>query len=153
VANPGYYGDGPYLDSIILKFVPTENALLVQLKTGEIDMFDNANINFIGQLEQISGVRVYRTPMLMYEHLDLNTEHAALNDRRVRRALSFATNKREIAERVYNGWCARPRRVRGVAILSAAAARDLRPGSGATPCTRPAGDTDGDGLSIGAGNR
>jgi peptide/nickel transport system substrate-binding protein len=66
-------------------------------------MFDNANINFIGQLERIEGVRVYRTPMLMYEHLDLNTEHPVLADRRVRRALSYATNKREIAEKIYNG--------------------------------------------------
>ena len=103
VANPDYYGDGPYLDQIIFKFVPTENALLVQLKTGEIDMFDNANINFISQLEVIQGVRVYRTPMLMYEHLDLNTEHPVLRDRRVRRALSYATNKQEIADRIYNG--------------------------------------------------
>jgi peptide/nickel transport system substrate-binding protein len=103
VANPDYYGDGPYLDQIIFKFVPTENALLVQLKTGEIDMFDNANINFISQLEAIQGVKVYRTPMLMYEHLDLNTEHPVLRDRRVRRALSYATNKQEIADRIYNG--------------------------------------------------
>lgn len=103
VANNDYYGEGPYLDSIILKFVPTENALLVQLKTGEIDMFDNANINFISQLDQIAGVHVYRTPMLMYEHLDLNTENDVLKDRRVRRALGFATNKQEIAERIYNG--------------------------------------------------
>ena len=103
VANQDYYGEGPYLDSIIFKFVPNENALLVQLKTGEIDMFDNANINFIGQLERIEGVRVFRTPMLMYEHIDLNTEHPILSDRRVRRALSYATNKQEIAERIYNG--------------------------------------------------
>jgi peptide/nickel transport system substrate-binding protein len=103
VANPAYYGDGPYLDRIIFKFVPTENALLVQLKTGEIDMFDNANINFIGQLEVVPGIRVYRTPMLMYEHLDLNTDHPVLSDRRVRRALSYATNKQEIADRIYNG--------------------------------------------------
>jgi peptide/nickel transport system substrate-binding protein len=103
VANQDYYGDGPYLDAIIFKFVPTENALLVQLKTGEIDMFDNANISFIGQLEAVRGVRVYRTPMLMYEHLDLNTENEILRDVRVRRALSYATNKAEIAERIYNG--------------------------------------------------
>jgi peptide/nickel transport system substrate-binding protein len=103
VANPDYYGDGPYLDQIIFKFVPNENALLVQLKTGEIDMFDNANINFIGQLERVEGIKVYQTPMLMYEHLDLNTEHPILKDRRVRRALSYATNKQEIADRIYNG--------------------------------------------------
>jgi peptide/nickel transport system substrate-binding protein len=103
VANPDYYGEGPYLDRIIFKFVPTENALLMQLKTGEIDLFDNANINFIGQLEATPGIRVYRTPMLMYEHLDFNTEHPVLRDRRVRRALSYATNKQEIADRIYNG--------------------------------------------------
>jgi peptide/nickel transport system substrate-binding protein len=102
-ANPDYYGEGPYLDEIIFKFVPGENALLVQLKTGEIDMFDNANINFIGQLERVEGVHVYRTPMLMYEHIDLNTTHEILADRRVRLALAHATNKQEIAERIYNG--------------------------------------------------
>ncbi|HEX5131532.1 MAG TPA: peptide ABC transporter substrate-binding protein [Candidatus Krumholzibacteria bacterium] len=103
VANRDYYRDGPHLDAIIFKFVPTENALLVQLKTGEIDMFDNANINFISQLDAISGIRVYRTPMLMYEHLDLNTENEILHDVRVRRAIVLATNKAEIAERIYNG--------------------------------------------------
>lgn len=103
VANSDYYGEGPYLDAIIFKFIPNENTLLVQLKTGEIDAFDNANINFISQLETIDGIRVYRTPMLMYEHLDLNTENPILADKRVRRALSFATNKAEIAERIYNG--------------------------------------------------
>lgn len=103
VANRDYYGEGPYLDAIIFKFIPNENTLLVQLKTGEIDAFDNANINFISQLDAIDGIRVYRTPMLMYEHLDLNTENPILADKRVRRALSFATHKAEIAERIYNG--------------------------------------------------
>lgn len=101
--NPDYYGEGPYLDEIIFKFVPNENALLVQLQTGEIDIFDNANINFLDQLTGIPGVKVYRTPVLMYEHLDLNTEDEVLSDKRVRRAISFAINKKEIADRVYNG--------------------------------------------------
>ncbi|HET6347580.1 MAG TPA: peptide ABC transporter substrate-binding protein [Candidatus Krumholzibacteria bacterium] len=103
VANHDYYGEGPYLDQIIFKFVPNENALLVQLKTGEIDMFDNANINFMSQLKNIPGIRVYQTPMLMYEHLDFNTEQPILKDQRVRRALSYATNKQEIADRIYDG--------------------------------------------------
>src|SRR5262249_6219951 len=96
VANHDYYGEGPYLDQIIFKFVPNENALLVQLKTGEVDMFDNANINFMSQLNDIAGIHVYKTPMLMYEHLDFNTENPILKDVRVRRALSYATDKQEI---------------------------------------------------------
>jgi peptide/nickel transport system substrate-binding protein len=102
-AYEDYYGEGPYLDEIILKFIPNENTLFVQLKTGEIDIFDNANISFLDQLVDIPGIRVYRTPMLMYEHLDLNTRNEILSDRRVRLALSYATDKEEIVERIYNG--------------------------------------------------
>jgi peptide/nickel transport system substrate-binding protein len=102
-ANQDYYGEGPYLHRIIFKFIPNENTLLIQLKTGEIDIFDNANINFIDQLYSIPGIVVYKTPMLMYEHLDLNTENDILRDRSVRQALSYATNKAEIAEQIYNG--------------------------------------------------
>ncbi len=101
--NDNYYGDGPYLDQIIFKFIPNENTLLVQLRTGEIDVFDNANINFIDQLTSLPGVIVHKTPMLMYEHLDFNTEHPALRDKRVRMAIAHAINKEEIATKVYNG--------------------------------------------------
>jgi peptide/nickel transport system substrate-binding protein len=102
VANSDYYGEGPYLNGIIFKFIPNENTLLIQLKTGEIDIFDNANINFIDQLYQIPGIVVFKTPMLMYEHLDLNVENDILKDKLVRQALSYATNKKEIARQIYN---------------------------------------------------
>lgn len=101
--NPNYYGEGPYLDEILFKFIPNENALLVQLQTGEIDIFDNANIQFLDQLKGLPGITVHRTPMLMYEHIDLNTEDEALSDKSVRQAIALAINKEEIAERVYNG--------------------------------------------------
>lgn len=103
VANKDYYGEGPYLDEVAFKFIPNENTLLIQLKTGEIDVFDNANINFIDQLYRIPGIVVNKTPMLMYEHLDLNMENEILRDKRVRQALAYATNKEEIANQIYNG--------------------------------------------------
>ncbi len=101
--NDTYYEDGPYLDEIIFKFIPDENTLLVQFKTGEIDLFHRADINFFRDLQRLQGITVYQTSMMMYEHLDLNTEHPILKDRRIRQALSFATNKQQIAEKVYNG--------------------------------------------------
>jgi peptide/nickel transport system substrate-binding protein len=101
--NDAYYGEGPYLDEIIFKFIPDANSLLVQLKTGEIDLFHRADINYFSELKNIPGIIVYQTPMMMYEHIDFNTEHPILKDTRVRRAISYATNKKQIAERVYNG--------------------------------------------------
>ncbi len=104
VRNDAYYGEGPYLDEIVFKFVPDENALLVQLKTGEIDLYDNANLTFVDQAADIPDVKAYATATLMYEHLDLNNEHPILEDQRVRQALAYATNREEIVVNVYRGW-------------------------------------------------
>jgi peptide/nickel transport system substrate-binding protein len=98
-----YYGEGPFLDEILFKFIPDENALLIQLKTGEIDVYDNADVSFLAQLKSAPGVNVSLTPTMMYEHIDLNTESEVLRDRRVRQALGFATNRKAIAELVYDG--------------------------------------------------
>ncbi len=101
--NDRFYGDGPYLDDIVFKFIPDENALLVQLKTGEIDIYDNADISFLDQLKALPGVDVRLTPTMMYEHIDLNTENEILSDKRVRQALSLATDREAISEVVYEG--------------------------------------------------
>jgi peptide/nickel transport system substrate-binding protein len=101
--NDAYYGEGPYLDEIIFKFVPDENALLVQLETGEIDIYDNADVSFLSRLKTIPGIDVHLTPTMMYEHLDLNTESRILGDRRVRQALNFATDRKALADIAYDG--------------------------------------------------
>lgn len=100
--NDLYYGEGPFLDEVFFKFIPDENALLVQLEAGAIDVYDNADVSFLSRLRTIPGVDVYLTPTMMYEHIDLNTEGKILGDRRVRQALNFATDRKAIAEIAYD---------------------------------------------------
>jgi len=102
-ANRRYYGDGPYLDEIVIKFIPDDNALVLQLETGEIDGIDNAPNALLGAMGRLKGSRLYRNPALFNEHLDLNCEHPVLRDRLVRRALALATNREELSEKVYSG--------------------------------------------------
>jgi len=102
-ANKDYYGDGPYLDEIVIKFIPDGNALVMQLETGEIAAIDNAPNTALPVVERMKGVRLFRNPALFNEHLDLNCENAILGDRLVRRALALATNRKELADRIYKG--------------------------------------------------
>jgi peptide/nickel transport system substrate-binding protein len=99
----GYYGDKAHLDEIVFKIVPDANALAVQLQAGEIDGYDQAEAAQIPLLEKLPGIRLYRTPSLEYEHLDFNCENPILSDVRVRRALAHATDRRALAEHVYEG--------------------------------------------------
>lgn len=102
-ANKDYYGDGPYLDEIVIKFIPDGNALVMQLETGEIAAIDNAPNTALPVVERMKGVRLFRNAALFNEHLDFNCENAILGDRLVRRALALATNRKELADRIYKG--------------------------------------------------
>jgi peptide/nickel transport system substrate-binding protein len=102
-ANREYYGEGPYLDEIVIVFVPDGNALLVRLETDEIMGIDNAPNMLLEVMESIPNVTVHRNPALFNEHIDLNCENEILSDARVRRAIAKAIDRGELSEKIYNG--------------------------------------------------
>ncbi len=102
-ANRDYYHEGPYLDTIIIKFILDGNSLMFQLESGEIMGADNVPNAFLEIVSEIEKIKIYKTPALFLEHLDLNCGRLFLSDNRVRRALSLAINREEISEKIYKG--------------------------------------------------
>jgi peptide/nickel transport system substrate-binding protein len=102
-ANRDYYGEGPYLDEIVIVFVPDGNALLVRLETGEIMGVDNAPNMLLDVMERIPLVTVHRNPALFNEHIDLNCEREMLSDVPVRRAIAKAVDRDELSQKIYDG--------------------------------------------------
>ena len=102
-ANRAYYGEGPYLDEIVIRFVPDGNVLLLELETGGVMAIDNAPNTLIDAAGTIDGITVYRNPALFNEHLDLNCAGPILRDVRVRRAIALATDREELSTKIYDG--------------------------------------------------
>ncbi len=102
-ANRDYYGEGPRLDEIVIKFIPEDETLVMQLETGEIAGADNAPNTALAAIGKAPGARLFRNAALFNEHLDLNCEHPILRDRLVRRALALATDRKEISDKIYDG--------------------------------------------------
>jgi peptide/nickel transport system substrate-binding protein len=102
-ANADYYGEGPWLDEIVIKFIPEDEALVMQLETGEIAAIDNAPNTSLAAVGKMPRARLFRNAALFNEHLDLNCEHPILRDRLVRRALALATDRKEISDKIYDG--------------------------------------------------
>lgn len=102
-ANKNYYGDGPFLEEIVIKFIPDGNSLVLQLETGELMGVDNAPNTLMDIITSVPGVTLYKNPALFNEHLDLNCENLILQDRRVRRALALATKREELSRKIYDG--------------------------------------------------
>ena len=86
-----WHGDTARLDELVFKIVPEVTALSVQLRAGEIDGCDNADVSQLAVLQRIPHMQVFETPSMAYTHVTLQCKDNILDDVRVRRALSWAT--------------------------------------------------------------
>ncbi|MBI5029007.1 MAG: peptide ABC transporter substrate-binding protein [Chloroflexi bacterium] len=120
VRNERYREAGkPYLDSVLMRFVPSRDVALQLLRTGEVTMvWDVVEAN-LPQLTNIPGITIGSAPGPRSERLVLNLSnptidaadasanpHPILSDVRVRTALELAIHKREIVDKLLNGQAA-----------------------------------------------
>jgi len=109
VKNPSYFRpDQPYLDRFIWKVIPDANAMLNQLRTGEIDVYAGIQAARYNEAIKIPGIKIFKIPAYTYNHLELNLRdpsdlakpHPILGDKRVRQALDCAYPREMIVETV-----------------------------------------------------
>jgi|SRR5690625_4260569 len=105
VANEDYFGDGPYLEELVFKYIPDLNALYSQFRTGQIDMVGIRGIphNFYDEIKEVEGLTVLPVPIASIEGVAINHGHPILKEKAVRHALYHAINKEAIAELLYFG--------------------------------------------------
>ncbi len=104
-ANAEYFGDGPYLDKFIIKYIPDMTVLYTQFQTGDIDV---VGLQWISpdNYEEASKLpkRVVEImPSAVVECIAFNTEHPALKDPAVRKAVYHALDKATIIDQLYYG--------------------------------------------------
>ena len=104
VKNPNYFEEGkPYLDTLIWKIVPDSNSLVNQVQTGDVDVAlrvsdtDAVTVKGFDNVGLVSSSTV--SPWLIW----LQNEIPGLNDKAVRQALSYAVDRKGIAEHLLNG--------------------------------------------------
>ncbi|MDQ2818450.1 MAG: peptide ABC transporter substrate-binding protein [Candidatus Eremiobacteraeota bacterium] len=103
VANQHYWRGPPKLKQIDYHIVPNDNTLLTQVRTHEIDFYYRASEAQVPSLRGIAGTRLMITPFTRFADIGLNAANPALRDVRVRRALAYATDRREIIAKVTHG--------------------------------------------------
>jgi len=102
VRNNDYYDGQPRLAEITFKIIPDENATLVALEAGEIDEAGIPPKDY-SRMKKVKGIRVYEYDALLYTYLGLNLDKPCFKDRRVRQALAYATNKKQLVSLILKG--------------------------------------------------
>lgn len=114
--NPNYREapDKPYLDKVIFKSTPSVQAAMAQLKAGDVHAVWNLTADQAADLEKTQGVVVQSVPGPTVERIEMNTaenkegtdpnsKHPLLSDIEVRKALLYATPKKQIIDKIFFG--------------------------------------------------
>lgn len=102
VRNENYHGEKPYYDEVIVKYIPDASSRLQALNKGEIDLIYGADlINYDdfkkgSEIKDVTGeVNKNRT---LTKNLILNPSKKELEDLKVRQAINYAINKKDIVD-------------------------------------------------------
>ncbi len=108
--NPKFYGEAAKIKKIIVKLIPNTGTLEANLRSGTIDLISVLGLALDQALafdkkvkEEKLGYSVLFQPSAVYEHIDLNLDHPALKDVRVRKALHFSINKDDLVNALFEG--------------------------------------------------
>jgi peptide/nickel transport system substrate-binding protein len=106
--NPTWWGEPPAFMRIVVRAIENTAALEANLLAGGVDMIAGEvgiNVDQALAFEQRHGsqYRIVYKPALFYEHVDLNLDHPALGDRRVRQALMLGLDRAALTEQLFGG--------------------------------------------------
>lgn len=103
IANDGFFRGAPGLKRIEIKIVPDENTSVELLHTHAIDWLYQASIRLYPEVRGLPDTRIEWMRVNGYYSLLFNTQSPQVSDARVRRAIAFATDKRNLVRTTMYG--------------------------------------------------
>ena len=105
VANDKYFGDGPYLDRVIFKYIPDLTVLYTQFRTGDIDYIGLQGISadHYDEAKTLPNRNVVVASRAFIENFYFNLGKPQFQEKAVREALYTAMDKGSIIKELYYG--------------------------------------------------
>jgi peptide/nickel transport system substrate-binding protein len=103
--NAKYHGGAPKLSKLIQKFVPDQQTLYAQFQTGEVDIYDLQGIPplLYEKAKKLAGSKILLSPSPFVEFIYFNCGKPQFQDKRVRKAIYMAIDKKAWIDSVYYG--------------------------------------------------
>jgi peptide/nickel transport system substrate-binding protein len=107
--NPNYWetdaagGKLPYLDKVMIKIIVEPSTLVAAVKTGEVDLINNAAAQFVGDLRKDAKLTTLSAVGGNWRCLHFNVAKEPFSDKALRKAVTFALDRKEMLERVEFG--------------------------------------------------
>ncbi|RTZ92770.1 MAG: peptide-binding protein [Deltaproteobacteria bacterium] len=105
-SNPDYFEGRPYIDRYIYRIIPDMATMFMELQNGTLDEMGLTPLQYKRQTNTPffkKNFRKYNYLSFSYTYLGYNLKEPLFKDRRVRQAISYAIDKKEIVEGVLFG--------------------------------------------------
>lgn len=103
-ANPHWYGEGPFLERIVVRIIADNNAALAAYRNNELDIVDPPVPDYSAILSDSAyAAEVHRFPELSTFALVLNVRSAPFDNPQVREAFAKAIDRVSFVEKVRSG--------------------------------------------------
>jgi peptide/nickel transport system substrate-binding protein len=99
----GAGGKLPYLDKVLIKFIIEPSTLVAALKTGEVDGINNVSPQFVADLRKDPKLNVFTAVGGNWRCMHMNMAREPFSDKNLRKAVTFALDRKEILDRVQFG--------------------------------------------------
>ena len=100
-ANPYYHvKDMPKTKEVMFRVIPDDNTRVMQLQSGQIDIANEIPFTLIDTVKANPNLKVDIFPSTQIRYLILNTTLPPFNNAKVRSALVYGINKKEISDLV-----------------------------------------------------
>lgn len=105
-ANPTYFDGRPRTDGFVFRIIPDLATMFLELKAGGMDLMNLTPLQYTRQTDTYKmrrDFRKYKYLAFAYTYMGYNLKDWKFQDRRVRQAISYAIDKKEIIEGVLLG--------------------------------------------------
>ncbi|MFW6116836.1 MAG: ABC transporter substrate-binding protein [bacterium] len=99
-----YHPGPPYLEEVVLKYVPEDATRVAMLRTGEVDGIVEVPPHMVEEIENIPNVSLVGASSYEVRYIGYNTTKAPLDDERVRKALNYAIDREALVDAIYFGY-------------------------------------------------
>jgi len=96
-------GKLPYLDKVLIKFIVEPSTLVAALKTGEVDGVNAVSPQFMAELRKDPKVNAMSAVGGNWRTMHMNMAKEPFSDKNLRKAVTFAIDRKEILDRVEFG--------------------------------------------------
>lgn len=101
--NPNYWNGTPAVSEVRIEYIPDDNTRILKLQGGEDDIIDFVPLSQLAAVGSQPNLKSQAFTIAQMTFLMLNNEKKPLDDKKVRQALNYATDKDAIIKTVYFG--------------------------------------------------